>query len=156
MSLAVFDIDGVVADVRHRLRHIESRPKNWTRFFAAAAQDQPLEPGLRLVAELGKENEIVWLTGRPALLRSVTRDWLRQHELPGDELHMRPASDYRPAAAFKLEVLNTLRAREVTAFVDDDSKVIEAALAAGFPAVFADWLPRARSLGEAQDRLGRS
>ena len=31
--LAIFDIDGVVADVRHRLHHLESRPKGWDEFF---------------------------------------------------------------------------------------------------------------------------
>ena len=34
--LAIVDIDGVVADVRHRLHHLDRRPKNWSAFFAAA------------------------------------------------------------------------------------------------------------------------
>lgn len=156
MSVAVFDIDGVVADVRHRLHHIESRPKNWHEFFSCAADDPALAPGLALVADLATEHEIIWLTGRPSWLRSLTTDWLRAQDLPSDELHMRPRADYRPAAAFKLDVLNTLRDRVVTIFVDDDSEVVDAANAAGYPAVFADWLPRTRSLREAQDRIGRT
>lgn len=31
--LAVFDIDGVLADVRHRLPHVQGRPKDWDAFF---------------------------------------------------------------------------------------------------------------------------
>ena len=155
-SIAVLDIDGVVADVRHRLHHIESRPKRWDRFFSAAVDDAPLQEGVRLAADLAWHHEIVWLTGRPSWLRTVTRQWLERHELPGHELHMRGSSDYRPAPVFKLGVLEKLGTREIAAFVDDASDVIQAALAAGYPAVFADWLPRARALRDAQDRLGRS
>jgi hypothetical protein len=43
--LAVFDIDGVLADVRHRLHLVEGRPKDWDGFFAAAADDPPLTRG---------------------------------------------------------------------------------------------------------------
>jgi hypothetical protein len=34
--LAVFDLDGVLADVRHRLHFLDRRPKDWDGFFAAA------------------------------------------------------------------------------------------------------------------------
>jgi len=53
-------------------------------------------------------------------------------------------------------VLRRLSARQIAAFVDDDVEVIEAARQAGYPAMLADWLPRAPELGEAQDRLGRT
>ena len=35
--LAVFDIDGVLADVRHRLHFLQCRPQRWERFFSSAA-----------------------------------------------------------------------------------------------------------------------
>ena len=156
MPIAIFDIDGVVADVRHRLHHLDSRPKDWDGFFRDTADDPPLAEGLRLVADLASRAEIVWLTGRPAWLRPITLGWLAEHGLPTDELHMRPINDRRPARMFKLGVLNRLRDRDVVAFVDDDNEVVDAALAAGFPAVLAEWVPREESLREAQDRLGRS
>ena len=69
------------------------RPKDWDGFFDAAADDPAARrPGLALVDELAPEHDIVWLTGRPAWLRRVTRDWLDAHGLPPDELHMRPES----------------------------------------------------------------
>ena len=40
--LAVFDVDGVLADVRHRLRFVERSPKDWDAFFSAAVDDPPL------------------------------------------------------------------------------------------------------------------
>lgn len=153
--LAVFDIDGVVADVGHRLHHLHG-PKSWTAFFAAADEDALLPEGARLVADLAREHEIVWLTGRPAWLRDTTADWLARNALPGRELHLRPGRDYRPARLYKVEVLRRLAPRGVAAFIDDDPEVISAAAAAGFPAVLADWLPRDATLRDAQERLGRT
>jgi hypothetical protein len=152
--LAVFDIDGVVADVRHRLRHLERG--SWRRFFEAAGRDPVLTEGAALVTDLAVEHEIVWLTGRPEWLRATTEDWLRAHDLPGVELHLRPAGDYRPAARYKLGVLEQLRDRGVAAVVDDDDEVVQAALRRGFPAVLADWVPRTDLLRRAQDRDGRT
>ena len=48
IRIAVFDIDGVLADVRHRLHHVERSPKNWDGFFAEMVDDAPLEPPLDL------------------------------------------------------------------------------------------------------------
>jgi phosphoglycolate phosphatase-like HAD superfamily hydrolase len=155
VGLAVFDVDGVVADVRHRLHHLE-RGRSWHRFFDAASDDPLLPEGARLVADLRRSHDIVWLTGRPEWLRSVTERWFAEHGLPTDELHMRPDGDYRPAAAYKLSVLRNLAPRVVQAFVDDDDEVVRAAVAAGFPAVLADWVPRGRILRRAQDRDGRT
>jgi phosphoglycolate phosphatase-like HAD superfamily hydrolase len=155
VTLAVFDIDGVVADVRHRLHHLDP-PRSWPAFFRAAGRDALLPQGARLVAELGAAHDIVWLSGRPEWLRSTTRAWFIRHGLPNEELHLRPARDYRPARLYKLDVLKSLAARGVAAFIDDDAEVVDAALGAGYPAVLADWVPRGDALREAQDRLGRT
>ena len=152
--LAVFDVDGVVADVRHRLHHLHRH--NWSRFFAAADADPLLPEGSRLVADLGREHEVVWLTGRPEWLREVTVDWFARHALPSGELYMRPDGDYRPARIYKLDVLRSLQARGVAALVDDDPDVVDTAMRAGFPAVLADWVPRDGDLRAAQERWGRT
>jgi phosphoglycolate phosphatase-like HAD superfamily hydrolase len=156
MSLAVFDIDGVVADVRHRLHHIERRPKEWSAFFGAAAADPPLLTGLALVGDLSAQHEIVWVTGRPDWLRGATREWLAANGLPTSELHMRANGDRRPARLYKVALLQRLSPRSISAFVDDDPQVVEAANRAGFPAVLADWVPRPQALRDAQERLGMS
>jgi phosphoglycolate phosphatase-like HAD superfamily hydrolase len=153
--IAVFDIDGVVADVRHRLHHLDP-PKSWHNFFAGAGADPLLAEGARLVADLAEQHEIVWLTGRPEWLRDVTADWLAENGLPGQELHLRPSRDYRPARVYKRDVLRVLAPRGIAAFVDDDDEVIETARRAGFPAVLADWVPRNAALRNAQERLGRT
>ncbi len=153
--LALFDIDGVVADVRHRLHHLRGW-RAWDDFFEAADQDPLLPEGARLAADLAAKHEIVWLSGRPEWLRGVTETWLAGHDLPGQELYLRPMRDYRPAALFKLEVVRTLEPRGIAAWIDDDDEVIRAAKQAGFPAVLADWVPRSGALRQAQDRDGRT
>jgi hypothetical protein len=156
--LAVFDIDGVVADVRHRLHHLHGR-RSWHGFFREAGADPLLAEGARLAHDLARGHDVVWLTGRPEWLRDVTEDWLDTHGLPAGELYLRPDGDYRPARVYKLGVLRRLRDRDgrvVAAFVDDDAEVVDGALAAGFPAVLAEWVPRDGALRDAQERLGRT
>jgi hypothetical protein len=156
MTLAVLDVDGVVADVRHRLHHLDRRPKDWGRFFGAAADDLPLPEGVTLAADLARHHDVVWLTGRPEWLRTVTTRWLTEHGLPEGELFLRGNADHRPARLYKLGILRRLAAHDITAFIDDDPEVVDAARDAGYPAVLADWVPRAPELRDAQDRLGQT
>ena len=156
MTVAVFDVDGVVADVRHRLHYLHGRHA-WHAFFEHAGDDPLLAEGAALVADLAREHDIVWLTGRPDWLRRVTTTWMLENGLPCDELHMRPGGDFRPARVYKVDVLRGIaRKRAIAAVVDDDAEVVDAALAAGFPAVLAEWVPRDEAMREAQERFGRT
>jgi len=155
--LAVFDADGVVADVRHRLRHVARGRKNWNAFFAAAADDPPLEIGVALAREWAAEHDLVWLTGRPEHLRRVTERWLRAQRLPVPRLEMRPPDDRRPAKFFKADRLRALAAEtEVAVVVDDDPEVVAELTHRGWPVYLADWVPYADALREAQERSGRT
>lgn len=153
----MLDIDGVVADVRHRLHHLESTPKNWSAFFAGAATDPPLPEGVAVARELAAGHDIVWLTGRPERLRRVTTQWLRRHGLPVEPLHMRRNGDFRPARQTKLAVVRALAAEgTVAVVVDDDPAVITALESAGIPTLTADWVPYREALREGQEREGRT
>ena len=155
--LAVVDIDGVVADVRHRLHFIEGKPRQWDRFFAAADQDPPLLEGVALVKELAADHDVVWLTGRPERTRRATRTWLAAQGLPTESLIMRPNRDFRPARVTKRDELRKLRAdREIAVVVDDDPQVLELLAADGFPTRHADWQPRTAPLHNAQESDGRT
>ena len=156
--VAVLDIDGVLADVRHRLPHIEGGRRDWDAFFAGVADDPVLEPGRDLARRLaGDGMGIVYLTGRPERCREDTRAWLEHHALPEGELVMRQDRDRRPARLMKLQALHEMAGRcEVRCLVDDDPQVVLAARAAGFDVVVADWMPRSAPLDAAQETLGRS
>lgn len=147
----------MVADVRHRLHHLESRPKNWSAFFAGAASDPALPEGVELARDLATSHDIVWLTGRPERLRRVTIEWLRRQGLPVEPLHMRGNADYRPARQAKLAVVKALAAERIVAVVvDDDPSVVTALAAAGITVRMADWVPYRAALREGQERDGRT
>jgi len=155
--LAVFDIDGVVADVRHRVHHLAGRRKDWGRFFAAARRDTPLKEGVDLAHEYAKTHVVVWLTGRPEYLREVTVSWLARQGLPNELLFMRPDFDRSPAREFKARQLRALAGEStIDVVVDDDPEVIRVLEQAGFPVRLADWVPYGEALRDAQERRGRT
>ena len=156
-SAAVFDLDGVLADVRHRLHHVAARPKRWDAFFAAAPQDPPLAEGLAAVAEASARGHvIVYLTGRPERCRDDTLTWLAAHGLPEGELFMRDDADRRPARLTKVAHLRRLARRmSVAMLVDDDTAVVEAVRAAGFPVLHATWMDGEVSPSTSESASGR-
>jgi hypothetical protein len=155
--LAVFDIDGTLADTGHRQHFLRRRPRDWNAFFAAAGLDAPLDRGVLLLKEASLECDIVYLTGRPERCRADTLTWLSRQELPEGGVLMRRDDDRRPARATKLEMLRGLaRDREVRMLVDDDALVCEAAERAGFRVVRADWAEASAAFKDAQGRQGRT
>lgn len=155
--VAAVDIDGVLADVRHRLHHLETQPKDWAAFFAAAPRDPLLEQGRDTVSRLAEVCDVVYLSGRPEWCRADTLQWFREHRLPEGDLVLRRTGDRRPARLVKVEALDRLAARRVVAvLVDDDPLVLEAARAAGYDVLPADWMPSAPVLLEAQEVEGET
>lgn len=159
--LAIVDLDGVVADVRHRLHHLTGRRKDWDAFFGAAAEDPAHAEGLAVVERLQEDHDIVYLTGRPERCRADTEAWLDRHGIGGHPLHMRRGDDRRPAAVVKPELLGRLAdGREVAVVVDDDDRVVAALRRAGYAVLHADWEQRAAdedaALERAQEEQGRT
>ncbi|MFJ9942069.1 phosphatase domain-containing protein [Streptomyces erythrochromogenes] len=155
--LAVFDIDNTLADTAHRQHFLERRPRDWAGFFGAAPADSPLARGIALAVESSADCEVVYLTGRPERCRADTVEWLTRHGLPEGRLWMRGNQDRRPARTTKLEVLGRIaRGREVRMLVDDDELVCQAARAAGFRVVVADWAADAPELTSGQEVEGRT
>jgi hypothetical protein len=155
--LAVFDVDGVVADVRHRLHFLARRPRDWAAFFAAAPEDPPLATGVALAQAWAADHDLVWLTGRPERLRERTERWLLEQDLPVPRLVMRPEGDHRPAKLFKAEQIRRIAAQgEIAVVVDDDPEVVQLLTGEGWPVYLAEWLPYSRPLRQAQERDGRT
>jgi phosphoglycolate phosphatase-like HAD superfamily hydrolase len=161
-GIVVFDVDGVLADVRHRLHHVEKRPKDWDAFFAAMDDDGPLDDGIALAQRYADEgHRIAYLTGRNESYRELTLAWMRRHGLPEGRLVMRRDDDRRPARVFKPQALSRL-AREgaIVAVVDDDTAVVEVLRHEGWPVLLADWMDaddeQQGSLFDAQEVDGRS
>jgi hypothetical protein len=154
---AVIDLDGVLADVGHRLHHLERRPKDWAAFFACLDDDPLLPEGLAVARRLSEAHRVVYLSGRPERTRARTQAWLERHDVPPGRVLLRGDRDRRPARVLKVGVLRRLAARaDVAVLVDDDPQVCVAARAAGFTVLEATWARPRPALLEAQELDART
>jgi len=125
-QLVVFDVDGTLADVTHRLPLLMS--KDWDAFFAACGGDAPIHQGLAaLLSFYNAGHEIELWTGRPERVREKTEQWLALHAWPvrGWTLRMRADGDHRPDHEVKPEYLKQCPRRPFLIFEDRASMVQE-------------------------------
>lgn len=145
----IFDLDGTLADCRHRLHFVTQYPKNWDAFFAGIGNDT-VHAGVSALLGAVSDYESagggvvpVFCSGRPEDYRTVTAQWIwDQCAVSAQRLYMRPAGDTRKDAIVKLELLEKIRADGYNPIlaIDDRPQVIEAWRSAGIPvlAVMAD------------------
>ncbi|HEX5510770.1 MAG TPA: HAD family acid phosphatase [Actinomycetales bacterium] len=158
----VLDLDGVLADTRHRMHFIERRPKDWDGFFTAAVHDPAHAEGLAIAKSAADQGRVVvYLSGRPERTRRDTVEWLRRQGAPSGELLLRRDDDRRPARMVKIGHLRRLNERfDVQVLVDDDPEVVRAVRGTRPRLVdevmLADWQPRDAALHRAQEREGRT
>ena len=74
-----------------------------------------------------KGDIVIIVSGRDGSCRKITEDWLALHDLPYDELYMRPANDFRKDNLIKREIYdNHIRDRfNVLAVYDDRDQVVK-------------------------------
>lgn len=127
MRCYIFDIDGTIADLSHRLPHIQKDPKDWAGFFAAVADDSPIHHIIKLAIDVSLAGaDVVYVSGRSDECRPATEAWLQRHALPLGPVYMRKAGDHRPDHQVKVELLEQLRAEgrnPIMAFDDRDTVV---------------------------------
>lgn len=107
------DIDGTLADPKHRLGFVRTKPKNWKAFFELSEHDPPHDDIVWLVKTLKAVGcTILIVTARNEDERERTVKWL--HEKAGlegvyERLYMREAKDYRDDSVVKKEILDKIR-----------------------------------------------
>lgn len=109
--LFLCDIDGTVADVRHRRPFVSEKPKNWRAFNAAAAHDTPMDDVISVVSILRVAgHDVVLCSGRDETMRELTVDWLKKHApvMADAPLYMRAAKDNRRDDIVKGELLDQI------------------------------------------------
>lgn len=124
--IVICDIDGTLADLRHRLHYVQQTPKDWDSFFARCDEDRVYHDVLDQVEELSKTHDIVFVSGRrgDAQTASATFEWLRQTGVQFVGLLMRRADDRRPDDQVKEELLRLLPRERVALVIDDRPRVI--------------------------------
>lgn len=107
-NIVIVDIDGTIAKVGTRLRHLQGPVKDWDGFYDACDQDEPYTDIIDLVKILSYHYRIVFCTGRRSGVRRKTYDWLLVNYGPYTtdcKLLMRADNDYRPDYEVKPELL---------------------------------------------------
>jgi phosphoglycolate phosphatase-like HAD superfamily hydrolase len=105
----IFDLDGTLADISHRLHYIEGPDKDWDAFFKACVHDEPINTIIGILQEMAAgEYRIVIMTGRSDAVLDETMEWLNAWAPIGQdfELFMRKEGDHTPDDALKLKWLN--------------------------------------------------
>lgn len=129
----IFDIDGVLADIDHRMEFL--RNKDYEKFYSdeEMIKDREIRSGIELLRNLKRSRrdntEIVFATGRPEKTRRITKTWLWNNLQELDNLYMRKDGDYRPSDIVKVEqvskILEDLKIdtnSSYVMFIDDDPK----------------------------------
>ena len=146
----ICDIDGTIADVRHRLHYIQNEDgskkakPDWDAFHAACVDDTPFRDVIRVVDTLRMGTcgcgytrlKLYFLSGRNDVVRTQTEQWL---EDVGDFGHyagllMRKAGDRRPDTEIKLEMIRELglTPNDVLCIFDDRQCVVDMWRANGY------------------------
>lgn len=142
IDLFLVDIDGVVADISHRLHYMKE--KNYDAFYSKEelAKDREIPAGVKLVNRLFKSDSsfVVFMTGRPESTDEATWKWLNNHKVNHAQIgFFRADGDYRPSPIVKVEgvkqaieeikdILDLTDSLELDKvyFIDDDPKNVQA------------------------------
>jgi hypothetical protein len=127
--LVVFDIDGTLANIEHRLDYVRSKPKNWKAFDAGIPEDKVNEPVANVFwSLLDTDHTILLASGRNERSRQATEDWLFDNFLFGyEKLYMRKTDDFRSDDIVKQEILDQIIAdygRKPDMVFDDRPRVV--------------------------------
>lgn len=128
-GIIVFDMDGTISNLNHRLRFITDRnPKDWDSFFDSVGGDSLNEWSLQLAQALNLDGwDIVISSGRPERTRQATEQWLNKHSFPFKELHLvRSDGDHAADDLLKEQWLKTYpRANDIAFVIDDRQRVVD-------------------------------
>ena len=149
----LFDLDGVIADWRPRLKHRDAG--DWDTFYKEMPYDEVLPAGAvtynlmatqcrilgHAIREKGLDADapmVDIVTCRPEKMRAVTITWLASNGLiMPRNLHMRPDDDERPHHEIKLDMYRQFyEGKEaVMALFEDNLDIIQAFEAIGITCV---------------------
>lgn len=127
-TLVLLDIDGVLADDSHRVKH--ALVYNWNEYFRpeTVAADLMLPDGGRLYdMAVNSGSDVAYLTGRREDLRPTTTAWLKSHGMHTEGLLMRPITEHARLADYKAGVVQHLKGCGYDQIIlyDDDVRVVD-------------------------------
>lgn len=122
--MIMVDLDGTLSSCKWRT-HLVTRDKpDWPAFFDALVCDAPVPA---IVAAVKANPTVILMSGRPERYRRQTEWWLMEHEIPYDNLVMRPNKDMRPDHVAKSDMFRdqVLPSGKPNLVIDDRDSVVE-------------------------------
>lgn len=109
IPLYVFDLDGTLCDIEHRLHYIicEEEKRNWDLFHEACEFDEPKDWVISLAKAMYAIGDVLILTARKETVKDKTVEWLKNHKVYYDHLVMRHETDFRKDCLIKKEMMET-------------------------------------------------
>lgn len=124
----LFDLDGTLADITHRVHHVRGGRKDFNQFFNECVNDTLNEEVARAMeAHLSVGHRVEIWSGRSDIVRQQTEDWLFDNGIePSLLTHMRADGDFTPDHVLKRSWLYLLHESERPDVVyDDRQRVVE-------------------------------
>lgn len=136
--VALFDLDGVIADAASRQGYIRRAEPDWKGFFLACGTDTVVPGAKALIDAVDPAMSLVLLTARPATVRAQTERWLAEHNIRHDVLLMRPYGDYTASTDFKRSAAAELLKHgfEIAISVEDDPRNVDMFRSLGIPCYY--------------------
>lgn len=127
----------ILCDIDHTLSaaftrdHMIGGEGGWDAYHAESIHDLPIIDVIEMVRALWFQGyEIIGMTARPAKWRAMTLTWMIKHQVPMDELLMRPDTAFHPAPEIKVALAKERfgdKLKEQVAFIIDDREDVCAA-----------------------------
>ncbi|WP_250536651.1 hypothetical protein [Caballeronia sp. AZ10_KS36] len=128
-DIVLFDLDGTIGLIQHRVHHISGKRRNWPAFFAACGDDLPNVPVIETLHTHAARHRIWIASGRSDEVRAETEAWLdlyvgMQHI---DTLLMRRAGDRQADDRLKRGWLHngSIPRERVLCVYDDRQRVVD-------------------------------
>lgn len=138
----VFDLDGTLADINHRVHHVRNGKRNWDAFFKECVYDRGVDHVIKTFnAHLRAGHKVRVWSARSDVVRAETEQWLSDMGIDPCYLqHMRADGDNTPDATLKRFWLNQEHEKPDLVY-DDRQRVVDMWRAEGIPCfqVVADW-----------------
>lgn len=124
--IVICDIDGTIADIKHRLHYVQGETKDWKEFFEAMYDDRVREDvETMLMKEVLDGHEIIFVSARPEEYRQETEGFLSMVGVKYTYLLMRPSGDKREDSIVKTNIYNKfLKNLKIVRVYDDRPRVI--------------------------------
>ena len=140
--LVVFDLDGTIADVRHRMHHIKPNPshdpvtgkrvpRRYDLFHAACGQDGVIHPVAQIYEDFVRNPDVtvIVLSGRDHSEYDKTVYWFQTRGLLlPDELILKQGDQMVPDTEQKARIADELEAkygRKISMVFDDRDRVVK-------------------------------